>query len=300
MGSNPQSLYPYDDTSDDLLIGGHVSMAEPDYFIGSVREALRTNSTALMIFLGPPQNTIRKDIGELRFDEGKKLWVDNHRSVKNIAVHFPYILNPTTIDEEKGRFYCQFIEEELIRMEKAGLSLMCLHPGSAKGGDRTRQADVLIERMRPIFAKHPNIRCSFETMAGSGSTLNVGINESALLVKKMNLDNFGITLDTCHLFASGEDFTDVDGILRKIERSIGFEKIFLIHLNDSVNPRGSNIDRHARIGQGMIGEGDLMRFALAKEFSNVPKILETPVDKENDSRLKEITMIRNLYLSKKL
>lgn len=298
MVSNHQSLNPYSSSKDDLIIGGHVSMAAPEFFLGSVKEALGTNSTALMIFMGPPQNTLRKDVSELRFDEGKKLWAENGRRLENVAVHFPYILNPSTIDEEKGRLYCKFIDEELDRMEQAGISLMCLHPGSAKGGDRTKQADVLVERMRPIFAKHPNIRCSFETMAGSGSTLNVGINESAMLVKKMNLDNFGITLDTCHLFASGEDFSDVDGLLRKIERNIGFEKIFLIHLNDSINPRGSNLDRHARIGEGMIGEGDLMRFALAKELSNVPKILETPVDMNSDSRLREITRIRNLYLSK--
>lgn len=277
-----------------LLIGGHVSMAAPDFFVGSVNEALRVNSTAFMIFMGPPQSTMRRDVPELSFDEGWRIWKEHGMDQRNVAVHFPYVINPSTLDEEKAAFYCEFIEAELCRMEEAGLSLMCLHPGSAKGGDRATQFEFLINRVRPIFRRHPRIRCSFESMTAKGATMNVGLYECEQCIKAMDLPNFGITLDTCHLWDSGEDIADHEGFLRKIERTIGFDKVFLIHLNDSLNPRGSNMDRHARIGEGMIGDGNLAWFALLDQFKDVPKILETPINKESDSRMREISLLKSL------
>ena len=41
-------------------IGCHVSMKAPDYFAGAVKEALSYKANALMIYTGPPQNTLRK------------------------------------------------------------------------------------------------------------------------------------------------------------------------------------------------------------------------------------------------
>ena len=115
-----------------------------------------------------------------------------------------------------------------------------------------------------------------------------------MFVEYIGLDNFGITIDSCHLWDSGEDFTDTQGLLYRIEKTIGFNKVFLIHLNDSLNPRGSKKDRHANIGKGMIGEANLLRFALNKHFKDVPKILETPETRGGDEHKKEIEEIRFL------
>ena len=48
------------------------------------------------------------------------------------------------------------------------------------------------------------------------------------------------------------------------------------HLNDSVKPLGSRVDRHAHIGRGMIGK-EAFRFLLNdRRFRKVPMYLETP------------------------
>ena len=49
-----------------------------------------------------------------------------------------------------------------------------------------------------------------------------------------------------------------------------------IHVNDSQNVCGSHRDRHARLGEGRIGEETLMRFLTPAVKRNLPMILETP------------------------
>ena len=47
---------------------------------------------------------------------------------------------------------------------------------------------------------------------------------------------------------------DLEGVIGKFDRIIGLEKLKAIHLNDSLNPLGAHKDRHAKIGEGCIGE----------------------------------------------
>lgn len=295
MGSDfPQSLAPFEEKKKGLLLGAHISFKAPAYFLGSAKEALRIGASAFMIFLGAPSNTLRKPPSAFRMEEGRSLWEGRGYDLASVAVHFPYVVNPASPDEETARSSLNFIEAELERMEAMGLSLMCLHPGSSVDADRMGQAEVLAQRLRPVFSKHPKIRASLETMAGKGRELVVGLNEAAAMVRRIDLPNFGITLDTCHLWDSGEDVADTDGLVRKIGLTVGFEKVFLIHLNDSLNPRNSHRDRHARIGEGMIGEKNLLSLAGRPEFKAVPKILETPEGEDKDSHKREIQEIRSI------
>lgn len=45
-----QSLVPYKKKDKELLIGSHISFKKPDYFLGSVKEALRIKASSFMIF----------------------------------------------------------------------------------------------------------------------------------------------------------------------------------------------------------------------------------------------------------
>lgn len=277
-----------------LLLGSHVPMTKPRSLLGSVEQALKMNATSFMVFLGPPQNTRPADLDPDLVSQAQKLWNDNGRDVRNIVVHFRYVLNPSAPDEKKGKFAAEFFDKELTAMEKAGLSLCCFHPGSAVGTDRNLASDNLIRRLQPVFAKHPSIRIAVETMAGKGSEVGVGLMENALLIKKFNLPNVGSCLDTCHLWDAGMDVANIPEFLYQIETVIGFEKAFLVHLNDSLNPRGAHKDRHANLGQGFIGFKALSAICGLKELAQAPKILETPDSGDGSTHATEIS---KLYLS---
>lgn len=54
----------------EILLGSHVGMSGKEMFLGSVKEAESYGANVLMVYTRAPQNTRRKEIGELRIDEG--------------------------------------------------------------------------------------------------------------------------------------------------------------------------------------------------------------------------------------
>ncbi len=58
-------------------------------------------------------------------------------------------------------------------------------------------------------------------------------------------------------------------------RVIGLDKLGAIHLNDSLKPLASGVDRHAHIGRGEIGLGGFAALVNDPRLADVPMILET-------------------------
>lgn len=75
----------------EILLGSHVGMSGKEMFLGSVKEAAEYGANALMVYTGAPQNTRRKEIGELRLDEG--LAYAEKAGIREIIIHAPYIIN---------------------------------------------------------------------------------------------------------------------------------------------------------------------------------------------------------------
>ena len=98
-----------------------------------------------------------------------------------------------------------------------------------------------------------------ENSAGTGGTIGRSIGELATLVAALDgHPRLGICLDSCHLYASGYDVTDVDAVaalMDEVDETIGLDRLRALHVNDSQTPLGSNRDRHANILEGEMGEG---------------------------------------------
>jgi len=285
---------------DELIIGSHVKMKADNYLIGSIKETVDQGANSFMIFLGSPRKAELKEFSD---DEIKSFHEEMNKSkldLKNIAVHFPYILNPSSPNVESRLFASEFFDKELSLMEKLNISLCCFHPGSSKGADRFISMKNMVETLYPVFKKHPKVKIAIETMSGKGNENNVGLYESKFLMNCFeNLNNVGICIDTCHLWDSGFDISNIEAFKNIIDETITFNKIFLIHLNDSLNARGSSKDRHANIGKGFIGFNALIKICLMKELKNVPKILETPLIVGNEHK-DEISTIKSMYIGKYL
>jgi deoxyribonuclease-4 len=86
-----------------------------------------------------------------------------------------------------------------------------------------------------------------ETPAGAGTELLTKIEDFINFVKKINHPNFGICMDTCHVFASGYD--PYNYLCKLIENDL---IPILIHFNDSKMELASRKDRHEFIGKGKI------------------------------------------------
>ena len=91
-------------------------------------------------------------------------------------------------------------------------------------------------------------------------------------------ERLGLCLDTCHLYVSGVDITErevVDDLLDEVDERIGLDRLRALHVNDAVDPLGSNRDRHANIGKGQIGN-KLGVFLSHPKLQGLPAFLEVP------------------------
>ena len=139
-----------------------------------------------------------------------------------------------------------------------------------------------LERVVPALEQVLEL-CSEETWllmensAGAGGTIGRSLAELATLWERLDRHHrLGICLDSCHLYVSGVDVTDaaaLDACLDEVDASIGFERLRALHVNDSAAPLGSNRDRHANIGDGLLGE-KLGVFLGNRRLQGLPAVLE--------------------------
>ena len=99
-------------------------------------------------------------------------------------------------------------------------------------------------------------------------------------------ERIAVCLDTAHLFAAGYDFRGrkYAAFRKALESTVGIDRVKVWHLNDSKKELGSRVDRHDHIGRGKIGLDGFRPIVRDKSFTKVPKILETPKEKDEAGR----------------
>ena len=251
----------------------------------AARRAGRAGMTALQVFTAVPK--FYGDKASVRPERAQRFrtaLADAGLDPRRVMAHGAYVLNLANVDAEKRSRAAAGLAKELERSTTLGLGGVCFHPGSAgKGGDRWEAVARVAEAMtRALETVSGDTMLWIENTAGAGATVGrepaeVGRMLAALPAKLRARAGYG--LDTCHLFSAGFDiraskraFADV---LDAFEQAAGEPPRFF-HLNDSQGAMGSNVDRHALIGQGQIGL-EPFRWLLADRRSlGVPLILETP------------------------
>ena len=263
-----------------MILGCHCGMSGTEMMLGSVKEAIGYNATALMIYTGAPQNTIRKQLKELHIAEALKLMDEANISREHLIIHAPYIINPATTDLEKRDFCINFLTQEVKRSYAMGSKVIVLHPGNSL----TIPVEEAIENISLVVnkiienTKETDVVIALETMSGKGTEVGRTFHEVKAIMDKINVkERIGVCIDTCHMFDSGYDIVnDYTNVKKLLDEVIGIEHIKVIHLNDSKNPLASHKDRHANLGEGYIGFDALYRICHDPDFAKIPKILETP------------------------
>lgn len=278
-----------------LIIGSHVGYKKDSGLVGSVKEALSYNANTFMFYTGAPQNTKRLPIDLEKVKEADQLMKDNKIAKENVIVHAPYIINLATDDLEKREFSCNFLKEEIKRVETLGFSYLVLHPGSHVGAGTDKGIQNIADSLNKIIDKDTKVVILLETMAGKGTEVGKNFEELESIISKIKQkENIGVCLDTCHINDAGYDLNYFDKVLDSFDKIIGLDKLKCIHVNDSKNIMGSHKDRHENIGYCHIGFDNLINIIYNKRLDNIPKILETPyIDKTYPPYKYEIEMIRS-------
>ncbi|HNX15762.1 MAG TPA: deoxyribonuclease IV [Bacilli bacterium] len=281
--------------NEDILIGSHVSMATPDFYLGSVQEALSYGANAFMFYTGAPQNSYRKPLEELKIKEGYDLIKKAGLDETKIVVHAPYIIN--LANRSRPELYQSskdMILKEIRRTSGFHVSVLVLHPGAYVSQAKNEAIAALVDALDEVLdIDGTNVKIAIETMAGKGTEIGTTFEEVRQIINaSRHQDRLGACLDTCHINDAGYDVHDVDHVLKKFDEIIGLNRLLVVHLNDSKNEKGAHKDRHENIGYGTIGFETLSAYAHHPLLVNVPKILETPYVNGRPPYKEEIKMLK--------
>src|SRR5262245_3386540 len=78
--------------------------------------------------------------------------------------------------------------------------------------------------------------------------------------------------------------------MRALDETVGLKLVRAFHLNDSLKPLGSQVDRHAHIGRGQMGKEPFRHLLNDRRFRNIPMYLETPKGEEKGKDLDTINL----------
>lgn len=260
-----------------MKLGSHVGMSGKEMLLGSAKEAVSYGADTFMFYTGAPQNTRRKSISELNIDAAWD-YLSQHQ-IEEIIVHAPYIINlGNSVKPETFELAVQFLQLEIERTAACKSQTLILHPGAHVGAGTEAGIAQIIKGLNEVLTADTPCNIALETMAGKGSEIGRSFEELAQIYDGViHSDKLRVCFDTCHTSDSGYDIIhDFDGVIEKFDRLIGKDQIAVFHVNDSKNPSGAAKDRHANIGFGEIGFDALSYIVHHPDFTDVPKILETP------------------------
>ncbi|GBG06729.1 deoxyribonuclease IV [Paenibacillus agaridevorans] len=281
-----------------LKIGSHVSFSDKG-LLTAAEEAISYGSSTFMIYTGAPQNTRRKPIDTLYIEEGKARM--ESAGIGEIVVHAPYIINLGSYKDDTFELAVNFLQEEIRRTDAIGVRNIVLHPGAYTDKDAEFGINRIAEGLNEVLAGTSGtaVNIALETMAGKGTEIGRSFEEIAAIIEKVK-DNHRLTvcMDTCHMHDAGYDLVhDLDGVLETFDRIVGLDRVAVVHVNDSKNPRGASKDRHAPIGAGWLGHEAISNIIRHDALKGRPFILETPwigkVDKKERPMYEaEIALLR--------
>lgn len=208
---------------------------------------------------------------------------------KKTVSHDSYLINLAATNDLFWRQSVELFVEEIRRCQQLGIPYLVTHPGAHMGAGEEAGITKIVAALDVIHDLIPadGVTTCLEITAGQGSCLGCKLEHLAEIIDRVKQPRrLGVCLDTAHLFAAGYDFRGRKyGRFRKeIERTIGISAVKVLHLNDSKKDLGSRVDRHDHIGRGKIGIEGFKPIVRDSAFANIPKILETPKEKDEQGR----------------
>ena len=257
-----------------FTIGCHLSSAKG--YLHMAKDAVSIDANTFQFFTRNPRGGRAKAI-DPKDIAAFAAYAPEH-GIERILAHAPYTLNPASDKQQTRDFALMVLAEDLGRMEETPHQLYNMHPGSAVGQPCEVAIAKIADALNQSLLPHQTTTLLLETMAGKGSEIGGTFEELAAIIAQVELESHvGVCLDTCHVWDAGYGIVgDLDGVLEEFDRVIGLDRLHAIHLNDSMNARGSHKDRHARIGEGEIGFKALAAVTNHPKLRDLPFYLETP------------------------
>jgi deoxyribonuclease-4 len=257
-----------------MLIGAHVSPAGGP--AKAVARGVERGANAIQIFNQNPRAWKPRTYSDEEVAEFHEALAAS--DVDALLIHAVYLLNCASDDAEIRAKSLRSLVTSLQAGDALGAHAVVLHPGSAKTGDVDAAIARAGEVIAEALAESEGCPLHLENTAGAGGTLGRSFDELAAIMEAAGDDErLGLCLDSCHLLASGFEVRTAQSLAAVLDEcaEIVGDRLGSLHLNDSQVPLGSNVDRHAHIGKGELGEEGCAVFLSEPRFEGLPCVLET-------------------------
>ena len=278
----------------DRLLGSHVSVAGG--LDNAFARGIASNCTALQIFTKNANRWQGKPITDAEALAFRQAWQKS--GIGPVMAHDAYLINLASPKSDVWEKSKNALRDEMLRCAQLGITDLVMHPGAHLGTG----VEVGLERIRTAFREilpetPQRVRLLLENTAGQGTYFGGDFAHLAALLEGFDEQRFGVCFDTCHAHAAGYDLSTEEGYaqtMAEFDRLVGLAQIKAFHLNDSLKPCGSKVDRHAHIGQGSIGRTGFACLMQDQRLVEIPMVLETPKGENDEMDRVNLTLLREL------
>jgi deoxyribonuclease-4 len=264
------------------ILGAHMSIAGGYY--KAVEAAGNCGMAAVQIFTKNNNQWRAKPLT----DDDRTLFQGALKKlkIKHAIAHDSYLINLASPNEELWQKSIDSFQEELLRCEHLGIANLVTHPGAFTDSSEAEGLARVVAALDEVHRRTPGLKTktALETTAGQGSCLGWRFEHLATILDEVALpDRLGVCFDTCHVFAAGYPLSterEYKATMAELDRIVGLKQIRAFHLNDSKQPLGSRVDRHAHIGRGKMGLEPFKNLLNDARFRRVPMYLETAKEQE--------------------
>lgn len=198
-----------------------------------------------------------------------------------ILPHASLLLNLCSPDARKLKLSRNSFTEQMRRVASLGLDRLNFHPGShMRELEEEAALDLVAASINYALERTEGVTAVIENMAGQGSNLGYTFAQLARIIDGVaDKSRVGVCIDTCHAFAAGYDMSTpeaYDAAWQEFADTVGFGYLRGMHINDSLKPLASRVDRHASIGKGELGSPFFGLLMADPRLDGIPLILETP------------------------
>src|SRR3954454_16349686 len=274
------------------ILGAHQSIAGGYY--KAVELAHKLKCDCVQVFTKNNNQWRAKELTDedVRLFRGKL----KELGVTHPLAHDSYLINLASPDPVLWKKSVDSFVMEMLRADRLGIPYLVTHPGAHTVSSEEQGIAAIVRALDETHRQTRGIKtkCLLETTAGQGSCIGCRFEQLATILDSVgDPDRLGICVDTCHIFGAGYPIStekDYAATMKALAKTVGRKLVRAIHLNDSLKPLGSRVDRHAHIGRGLIGKAGF-RFVLNDpKFQKVPMYLETPKGEENGKNLDSINL----------
>ena len=274
-----------------IKIGAHLSAAKG--YMSMIKEMAAMGGNTFQFFTRNPRGGDAKELNLEDVDSFLKTLPVY--GVTSVLAHASYTINPCSNSPDTRDFAYRTMVDDLKRLSYTPHQFYNFHPGSHVGQGVDVGISYICDMLNRVLKPDMTTHILLETMSGKGSEIGKSFQELKQIIDRCEHGHLlGVCLDTCHIYSAGYDIVHrLDDVLEEFDKTIGLQRLKMIHLNDSLTPFNSRKDRHAKIGEGSIGAEALVRFVNHPTLKHLPFILETP--NEFEGYKKEIAFFRKNF-----